>query len=224
MKRLLSYIWRTINRVYLRRKKVFIGKGTVYNKSTIFEGNNFIKRDCHLYEANIGIGSYMGDNCVFNNTQIGRFCAIGADVRVSLGDHPINTLVSIHPAFFSSNKQAGFSFCNKDIWHSTRYTSEKYLCSIGNDVWIGDEVTILGGVTIADGTVIGAGAVVTKDTVPYGVYVGVPARLIKRRFKEDEIKFLLKAKWWELDIKELSKRADIFSNIKDFVEKFEVGE
>lgn len=45
------------------------------------------------------------------------------------------------------------------------------------DVWTGANVTITGGVTIAEGCVIGAGAVVTRDTQPYGVYLGVPARL-----------------------------------------------
>jgi len=52
---------------------------------------------------------------------------------------------------------------------------------IGNDVWIGFGAQILSGVHIADGCVIGAGAIVTKDTEPYGVYVGVPARKIKER-------------------------------------------
>ena len=52
---------------------------------------------------------------------------------------------------------------------------------IGDDVWLGARVTVLDGVEIADGCVIGAGSVVTKSTVPYGVYVGVPARLLKRR-------------------------------------------
>lgn len=52
---------------------------------------------------------------------------------------------------------------------------------IGNDVWIGFGAQIMAGVKIADGCVIGAGAVVTKDTEPYGVYLGVPARLKKHR-------------------------------------------
>ena len=37
------------------------------------------------------------------------------------------------------------------------------------------------GVTIAKGCVIGANAVVTKDTEPFGIYVGVPAKKIKNR-------------------------------------------
>ena len=52
---------------------------------------------------------------------------------------------------------------------------------IGNDVWIGSKATILDGVTIGDGAVIGAGAVVTKSILPFGVAVGVPARVVDSR-------------------------------------------
>lgn len=52
---------------------------------------------------------------------------------------------------------------------------------IGNDCWIGCGAQILASVRIADGCVIGAGAIVTKNTDPYSVYVGVPAKKIKER-------------------------------------------
>lgn len=55
---------------------------------------------------------------------------------------------------------------------------------IEDDVWIGYGAQILSGVTVAQGCVIGAGAVVTHDTVAYGVYGGVPARLISMRGQE----------------------------------------
>lgn len=52
---------------------------------------------------------------------------------------------------------------------------------IGDDVWIGHRVIICPGVKIATGTVVGAGSVVTKDTEPYSVVAGNPARIIKYR-------------------------------------------
>ena len=51
---------------------------------------------------------------------------------------------------------------------------------IGSNVWIGGSVTILPGVHIGDGCVIGAGSVVTKDTEPNSIYVGNPAKMLKR--------------------------------------------
>lgn len=53
--------------------------------------------------------------------------------------------------------------------------------TIGDDVWIGAGAKILGGSNIGKGCVIGANAVVKGDTVPFGVYIGSPARLLKMR-------------------------------------------
>ena len=76
---------------------------------------------------------------------------------------------------------------------------------IKDDVWIGTDVTILSGVTIGQGAVVGAGAVVTKDLEPYGIYGGVPARLIKYRFSEEIRKELLSIDFSKID----------FNNFKD---------
>lgn len=53
--------------------------------------------------------------------------------------------------------------------------------SIGDDCWIGRRAIIMPGVEIAKGCIIGAGAVVTKNTQPYGIYGGVPAKRMKER-------------------------------------------
>jgi len=58
---------------------------------------------------------------------------------------------------------------------------------VGQDVWIGYGSIILSGVTIGRGAIIGAGSVVTHDVVPYAIVAGVPAKLIKMRFDQEEI-------------------------------------
>ena len=55
------------------------------------------------------------------------------------------------------------------------------------DNWVGANVTILRGVTIGEGSVIAAGAVVTKDVPPYSIVGGVPAKVIKMRFTDEEL-------------------------------------
>ena len=53
--------------------------------------------------------------------------------------------------------------------------------TIEDDVWIGANAVILKNVRLGKGSVIAAGAVVTKDTEPYTIVGGVPAKKISER-------------------------------------------
>lgn len=53
--------------------------------------------------------------------------------------------------------------------------------TIADDVWLGANATVVQGVTIATGCILGANGVLTRDTEPYGIYAGVPARRIADR-------------------------------------------
>lgn len=54
---------------------------------------------------------------------------------------------------------------------------------------VGANVTILPGVTLAEGSVVGACSLVTKNTEPWTIYTGVPARPLKVRNKEKMIEY-----------------------------------
>jgi serine acetyltransferase len=87
--------------------------------------------------------------------------------------------------------------------------------TIGHDVWIGARVLVLGGVNIGIGAVVAAGAVVTKDVPPYAIVAGVPARIIRYRFNEDQIRTLLETRWWDMSIAELKASKDLFGRPYD---------
>lgn len=99
-------------------------------------------------------------------------------------------------------------------------TSDGYYCKIGNDVWIGSNVLIKGGVTIGDGAVVGMGSIVTKDVPPYAVVAGNPAKIIKYRCNDEQIKALLRIKWWDWPIELIKERKNDFANIDDFIKKY----
>ena len=46
---------------------------------------------------------------------------------------------------------------------------------------IGSKCLLLAGTTIGEGAVVGAGAIVSKDCEPNGVYIGIPAKLVRYR-------------------------------------------
>lgn len=85
---------------------------------------------------------------------------------------------------------------------------------------------IMPGVRIADGAVIGARSVVTKNIGPYEIWAGNPARFIKKRFPDEEIKMLLEIKWWDWDLDILKQNLNHLrsADVESLWNKFKKGE
>lgn len=58
---------------------------------------------------------------------------------------------------------------------------------IEDDVWIGSGATILKGVTVGEGAIVAAGSLVIKHVPKYSIVGGVPAKVLKMRFSNEEI-------------------------------------
>ena len=213
-----------IKQIFYRFKfrHVYFGSNVHVNLNNFFGGFNRIGDNCIISSSEIGYATYIADSSIISNAKIGKFCAIGKNTQICLGKHPTN-YVSIHPSFYSTKKQAGFSFVKNQIYEEHDYIDEskKFVVSIGNDVWIGNNVIIMDGVEIGSGAVIGSGSIVTRDIEPYGIAYGQPAKLKKLRFSKAVVEKLIEIKWWDFKHEKIKNSIDKFYSVEDFIKFYE---
>lgn len=178
-----------------------------------FGFNVYLGQNVNIRNSSIGDFSYINSGSNVQNTIIGKFSSIGPNVKIVLGNHPVN-FISTHPIFYANNKPFK-TFTDK--MHFKEYGNVE----IGNDVWIGQDVIIPGNVKIGDGAIITSKAVVTKDVEPYSIVGGVPAKHIKFRFNKEEIKKLLESKWWNKDPKWIKENYTLFLEKELFLRHIE---
>jgi acetyltransferase-like isoleucine patch superfamily enzyme len=154
-------------------------------KSRIFTG-------CIINHSKIGNYTYISRNSLIQNTSIGNYCSIAHEVIIGVGNHPTDRF-STSPLFYRAKNTFGIQIV-KDNGNFQDYES----IEVGHDVWIGARVIILDGVKVGNGAIIAAGAVVTTDVPSYAIVGGIPAKIIKYRTKEENIRYWQNSKWWNL--------------------------
>jgi acetyltransferase-like isoleucine patch superfamily enzyme len=164
----------------------------------------YIHKSANIGHLTIDRYSYVSQNVVLNGKypiKIGAFCSVAANVYCWTYESHHTTYPTTFPLHVVLGMHVNYSDC----------VEKPDGVIIGNDVWIGEGARIMPGVKIADGCVIGARAVVTKDCEAYGIYVGVPAKQVEKRFPENMIEQLLKIQWWKWPIEKIRQNATFFS-------------
>jgi len=98
---------------------------------------------------------------------MGNFTSIGSGTRIVVGGDDFNS-----------------GMINPTIPMKHRVPTEPIEIIFENYATVGVNCTVLPGVTLAEGSVIGANSLVTKNTDPWTIYGGSPAKPIRRRNKE----------------------------------------
>lgn len=165
-----SIIKRLYNKIYFpifRKRMLHCGSNVVFSPAdSIF-----------TYESmHVGNNVYIGYHADFVATRskivIGDHVVFGPHVSIRGGDHRFD----IPGRYIDSIKDV-----DKLPQNDADVIFE-------GDNWIGMNSTILKGVTVGFGSVIAAGSVVNKSIPPYSVVGGVPAKVLRKRFSDEEIR------------------------------------
>jgi virginiamycin A acetyltransferase len=132
---------------------------------------------------------------------IGRYCAIASGVRFVM---PGANHADLGPSTFPFGIFGPPWDVTMDLVMSAPSRGDTV---IGNDVWLGYQALVLPGVTIGHGAVVAAASVVASDVPPYAIVGGNPARVIRRRYEDDDVKRLLRAAWWDWPVELVTEHA-----------------
>ena len=137
----------------------------------IGDHTNFWQFSVVLKEAEIG------ENCnICSHTFIENDVVIGHNVTVKSGVYLWDGLTIEDNVFIGPNA----TFTNDKYPRSKQYPDKFQKILLKNGASIGANATILGGITIGYQAMIGAGSVVTKNVPDNELWIGNPAKFVRK--------------------------------------------
>ena len=122
-------------------------------------------------------GATIGSNCNINcHTFIENDVTIGNNVTVKSGIYLWNGISVGNDVFLGPN----VTFTNDKYPRSKQYPESFQRITIEDGASVGAGAIILGGVTIGKKAMVGAGSVVTKDIPAEELWVGNPAKFVRK--------------------------------------------
>lgn len=153
--------------------------------------------------------------------SVGAFCSFASGTRV-VANHVLGAVTN-HPFIYANEKENSERIPDTMLVDNPKINvydeNINKKVKIGNDVWLGWNVLVKSGVTIGNGVIAGAGAVITKDVPDYAIVAGIPAKIMKYRFTQEQIEKLNKIKWWDWDLNKIRDCYDDFFDIEVFIKK-----
>lgn len=150
-------------------------KASIYGAGRIQIGNNVRIDDFCVLSAGksgIEIGSYI---------HIAVYSSLIGAGKITLSDF-VN--ISSKVAIYSSNDDYSGEYMTNPMVPA-EYTNVTHAdVTLGKHVIIGSGSVILPGVTLYEGAAVGSLSMITKDCEAFSVYIGAPAKKIKKR-KQD---------------------------------------
>ena len=141
-----------------------------------------ISKFVNLYGCSIGDNTKIGAFVeIQKKASVGKNCKISSHTFVCEGvtiGH--NCFIGHSVVFVNDNNPRSVNRKGK-LENEKDWTGRFVKTKIGNNVSIGSNATILGDISIGNGVLIGAGSVVTKNVPGGEVWVGNPARFLKKR-------------------------------------------
>lgn len=119
----------------------------------------------------------IGDNCNINcNVFVENDVKIGDNVTIKPGVQIWDGVILEDNVFVGPN----VTFTNDLVPRSKQYPTQFKKTLVKKGASIGANATILAGITIGENALIGAGSVVTKDIPSNEIWIGNPAKFLKR--------------------------------------------